>query len=354
MNRPVRRFSIMRRGTVLVVIGMTFILSMGSGLAAPQTSAETPLPLKIGYQSSSADNWLLFTARDLKFFETVGVAPEYIPFDAGPPMVEAAKSNIIDVALVKTIPFMSGLSQGVDWVMIGIYSEGAYSESLVTRKDSGIDTPAELRGKRIGYYKGASSHYGLVMIMRQYGIRRDEVNLVHMLPEEQLAAFKKNDIDAAMVWEPWIQRMVHEANGKVIATEGDLGIYTNVSTISVRREWLRDNRETAVRFLRTLIMAYHVLQKDHSVAVHAEAKELAIDQDWVEEMYRDAPPPQIHMWTDPRYLYSLVKGARFHRRLEYLAKFLFAEKVFPKELEVHDVLDASVVTEALNASERAR
>ena len=96
----------------------------------------------------------MFAARDLKLFEKVGLAPEYIPFDAGPPMIAAAKSKSIDVAIVKTMPFLNGLSQGVDWVMIGIYSEGAYSEGLLARKDSGIDTPGDLKGKRIGYYKG--------------------------------------------------------------------------------------------------------------------------------------------------------------------------------------------------------
>ena len=342
----------MRRRTVLVVIGMTFILSMGSGLAAPQTLAETPLPLKIGYQSTSADDWLLFATRDLKLFETVGLAPEYIPFEAGPSMIEAAKSKSTDVAIVKTIPFMSGLSQGVDWVMIGIYSEGAYSESRVTRKDSGIDTPADLKGKRIAHYKGSSSHYGLAMILRQYGIPRDHVNLLHMPPDEQLAALTNNDIDATIVWEPWIQRMVHEANARVIATEGDLSIYTNVASISVRREWLRDNRETAVRFLRALIMAYDALQKDHSAAVRAVAEEMGIEQEWAEQIYRDAPPPRIHLWADPRYPYSLVKGAAFHRRLGYLAKFMFDEKVFPKEVETNEVLNASVVTEALRTPKR--
>ena len=38
-----------------------------------------------------------------------------------------------------------GLSQGVDWVMIGINPDGAYSEGLVARKDSGIDE--KKRGK---------------------------------------------------------------------------------------------------------------------------------------------------------------------------------------------------------------
>src|SRR5262245_19418006 len=103
----------MRRGMIRVVIGMTSVLSMGSGLNAPQTLAETLLPLKIGYQSTSADDWLLFGARDLKLFERAGLAPEYIPFDAGPPMIAAATSKNIDVAIVKTAPFLSGLSQGV-------------------------------------------------------------------------------------------------------------------------------------------------------------------------------------------------------------------------------------------------
>ena len=344
----------MRRSTVLVVLGMTFVLSMGSGLAAPQALAETPLPLKIGYQSSSADDWLLFAARDLKLFESVGLAPEYTAFDAGPSMIAAAKSKSIDVALVKTVPFLDGLSQGVDWVMIGIYSEGAYSESLLTRRGNGIDTPSDLKGKRIGYYKESSAHYGVVMILRQFGISRDQVNLVHMLPTEQVVALANNEIDAAMVWEPWIQIMLHEANARVIATEGDLGIYTNAATISVRREWLQDNRETAVRLLRALIMAYDALQKDRSLAVRAVAAEMKIKQEWIEQIYRDAPPSHIHLWADPRYLYSLVKGAAFHRRLGYLAKFMLDEKVFSREVETNDVLDVSVVTEALRTSKQGQ
>lgn len=341
-----------RSGTVLVVIGMTVVLFLGTGLVAHQAWADSPLPLRLGYQSSSADNWLLFTARDLKLFDGVGVALEFVPFDAGPPMIEATKGKAIDMAIVKAMPFLIGLSEGADWVMIGIHSEGAYSEGLVARKDSGILTPGDLGGKRIGYYKHSSAHYGLAMLLRQYGISRDQVHLVNLSPPEQLAALANNEIDAAMVWEPWIQRMVHDTNARAIATEGDLGIYTNVAGIAVRREWLRHNRETAVRFLRALIMAYDALEKDHSVAVHEMAREIGVEEEWVEQIYRDAPPPQLHLWADSRYAYSLVRGAAFHRRLGYLAKFLFDEQLLPRQVPTLDVLDASVIVEALMTSKR--
>lgn len=33
----------------------------------------------------------------------------------------------------------------------------------------------------------------------------------------------KKDVDAAATWEPWIQKMVHDENAKIIATEDNLG-----------------------------------------------------------------------------------------------------------------------------------
>jgi ABC-type nitrate/sulfonate/bicarbonate transport system substrate-binding protein len=159
-------------------------------------------------------------------------------------------------------------------------------------------------------------------------------------------------LEAAMVWEPWIQRMVHEANGRLIAIEGDIGIYTNVAGISVQRQWLLENRETAVRFLQALILAYDALQKNHTVAIRAVVEETGTKREWVEQIYRDAPPPNIHLWADRRYLYSLAKGAVFHRRLGYVARFMFHENVFPKEVDTEDVLDPSVIVEALKTIKR--
>jgi hypothetical protein len=72
------------------------------------------------------------------------------------------------------------------------------------------------------------------------------------------------------------------------------------------------------------------------------------------KIYQDAPPPKIYLWTDPRYRYSLVKGAAFHRRLGYLSSFLFDEKVISQKVDVRDILDVSVITEALKTSKRGQ
>ena len=327
------------------VIGIMLLLLAGSAFTPPRALAESPLPIKIGYQTVA--DWLLFVARDQKLLEKSGLAPTYVKFVAGEPMIEAARTGSIDVASVGSVPFLIGLSQGLDWVMIGINPEGAYSEGLVVGKDSGINTLADLVGKNVGVFNGSTAHYGLAMTLRQHGIRRDHVTSLHMSPAEQLAALASKKIDAAMVWEPWMQRMVHEANGRILETEGDLGIYTNVVGYNVRRDWLRDNRETAVRFLKALLMAHDVVQKDPKAAIRVVAREMDIKDVWAEAIYHDAPPPRISEWANPRYPYSLVKASPLHRRLGYLAQFLFEVKYISNELDISDALDASVIAEAL-------
>jgi len=339
-----RRLPLSGRVVRLAII-MTLAVSVSPAPSAPRAGAESPLPIRIGYQATP--DWLLLVARDLGLFEKAGLAPTYLKFDAGPGMIGAAQSGSIDVASLGSVPFLIGLSQGLQWVLIGINPEGAYTEGLVARKDSGISTPADLRGKRIGFSAGSTAHHGIVVLLRQHGLRPDQVTLLPLSPAEQLAALAKKEIDAAMVWEPWMQRMVHEANGRIIATEGDSGIYTNVDGYVVRRDWLRDNRETAVRYLRALLMAYEILEKDRQVAVRALAREAEIKDAWAESIYDAAPPPKIYEWANPRYSYSLVKGSALYRRLGYLAMFLRDEGLISKSVEMGDAMDASVITEAV-------
>jgi aliphatic sulfonates family ABC transporter substrate-binding protein len=335
----------MRRITVLMVVGMTVVLFAGGTFTAPRALAQRSLPITIGYQETP--DWLLFVARDLKLFEKAGLAPTYVKFVGGPPMIAAMQNGSLDLASVGSVAFLIGLSQGLDWVMIGINPEGAYSQGVVARKDSGIHTPTDLKGKRIGMLKGSTAHIGLMMILRQHGIRPDQVTLVDMSPEEQLLALENKKIDAAMVWEPWMQRMVHGAGGRIVSTEGNVGIYTNVDGYTVRRQWLRDNRETALRFLRALIMANDIVQKDPKIAIHLWAGEMGIKEAWAEAIYEDVPPPLINQWANPRYTYSLVKGSPLDRRLGFLATFLLKEKLISEPADVDDIMDASLISEAL-------
>ena len=154
MKRPARPPHPMRRQVVLKGVGLLAAgLAGGAGSAAAQGR-----PMVIGYQEQP--DWLLFVARDLGFFEKAGLSPAFVKFDSGPPMIEAARNGTIDLASVGSVAFLIGLSQGLDWTMIGINPEGAYGQGLVVHRDSDIRTPTDLKGKRIGLVVGATAQFG--------------------------------------------------------------------------------------------------------------------------------------------------------------------------------------------------
>ena len=333
----------MLRARFLTVAAAGLALFAGNAVAPPPATAQG-LPVAIGIQDSP--DWLLHVARDLKLFEKVGLTPTFVRFPGGPPMIEAVQSGSLDIASVGSVTFLMGLARGLDWKIIGINPEGAYSQGIVVRRDSGIAGHTDLKGKRIGVFHGSMAEYGMMMILRAHGITRNQVTIEYMTPEEQVAALQSRRIDAAAMREPWLQRVVHSQNARVIAREGDVGIYTNVDTYSVRRDWLTTHRPTAVRFLQALLMASDVIEKDPQVAVRLFAAEMHLKRAWVETIFENVPPPLIHQWANPRYTYSLTKNGPFQRRLSYLGHYLLDEGLIKQPVDVSDAMDVSLIVEA--------
>jgi aliphatic sulfonates family ABC transporter substrate-binding protein len=327
----------MRRRFLLGGVGL---LAGGARPAAAQGR-----PIVIGYQEQP--DWLFYVARDLKLFEKAGLSPTFVRFDAGPPMVEALRDGTLDLGCVGSVAFLIGLSRGLDLTMIGINPEGAYAQGLVVRRESDIRTPTDLRGKRVGVFQGATAQFGFLMMLRQHGIRLDQVTMVHMTPAAQVQALEARQIDAAMVWEPWMHRMIRTADGRIVETEGNIGIYTNVDCYTVRRDWLNANRDTALRFLRALVAANDLVSRDHKVAYRAWAREVGLTNASVEAIYDVVPPPLIYEWTNPRYTYSLVKGGPLYQRLGFLAGFLRRHGIISGPVELDDAMDMSLIAEVL-------
>jgi ABC-type nitrate/sulfonate/bicarbonate transport system substrate-binding protein len=334
----------MRRAWILNVIGLTVVLLAG-GLPAAEQAAAQGRSIVIGYQETP--DWLLFVARDLRLFEKAGLSPTFVKFEASPPMIEAIRHGSLDLASVGSVAFLKGLSQGLDWAMIGINPEGAYSQGLVARRDGPIKTPTNLKGKRIGVFTGATAQFGLAMMLRQHGIRPDQVTVIHMSPEQQVEAMRTGKIDAAMVWEPWMQRMIHSANGRIVETEGNLGIYTNVDCYSARRDWIASHKDTALRFLRALMMAGDIVHKQPKLAHDIWARELGLKGAWAEAIFESVPPPLIHEWSNPRYTYSLVKGGPLYQRLDFLAHYMLREGFIGEPVDLNTSMDPSLIAELL-------
>ena len=319
-------------------------------LAAPSAQAKdsAPLPITVGLQTDP--DWLTIAAQKFHIFEKAGLKPNYIKFAAGAPMMAAAQSGSIDVAVPGLVPFLAGVGAGIPWVAIGIDTEGPQGEGFVARDGSGIHTLADLKGKKIGYFRASTAHYGLFVALQQNHILPDQVTLLSLAPVQQVAAMRAGQIDAAEVWEPWMHTMVADANGKVIATEANLGINTAAAVYAVRREWLATHREAAKRFLQAIVMAEAAVAKDPQPIIKQFAADTGITPAWSADIFKEAPPSDPRRWTEPNNgRLSMAKGASLQKSLNALAVFLYDQKLVQQPIDASNVIDASVITDVLKA-----
>jgi aliphatic sulfonates family ABC transporter substrate-binding protein len=336
-----------RRRAVVLTLTVVLVLTclVVPPAVRPSSAQSAPLPIKIGYQAVAS--WLLFGARSLKLYEKAGLNATFIKFTAGAPQIAAAQSQSIDVAMVGTVPFLAGVAQGVDWVYIGVDNEYPRAVGFVARKDAGVEKLADLSGKTIGFFRGSTSHYAVLTVLKRQNIPTSQVKLIALEPAQQVAAMMNKQIDVAATWEPWMQKMVHQADGKILAREADLGVYTGLGVWAVRSSWLKANTETARRYIRALVMAYDALEKDPTPAINAVTQEMGIADDWTRAIFKESGLPAIYKQADPTYRYSAAKDSPLQASLADLAKFLFEEKVLQKQVDTSGLVDGSIMAEVL-------
>lgn len=163
---------------------------------------------------------------DQEFFSHDGITVEPRVFDSGPQAVESLFANSIDLAYVGPGPAVNGFLKSKSDVLIlsGAASGGS---SFIVQADSGIETAADLHGKVVAAPQIANTQdVSMRTWLADNGLKTAHhggtVLTLNVANPEIYTLFKKGDIDAAWVPEPWATMMVKELDGKRLFFEEDL------------------------------------------------------------------------------------------------------------------------------------
>ena len=125
-------------------------------------------------------------------------------FQFGPPLVEAAGADKIDLAWVGSTPPIFGAAAGSDFKIIAAVKErDAQENSILVPEGSPIRRVEDLKGKKVAVPKGSSAHGLLLNALRRAGLSASDITPVFLPPADGLAAFSRGSVDAWTVWDPF-------------------------------------------------------------------------------------------------------------------------------------------------------
>jgi taurine transport system substrate-binding protein len=242
------------------------------------SSSNVPKEIRLGYQVSP-NGELLAKALGLLEKKYPHIKINWIKFDSGRDVNNAMASGSIDFGLVGTPPGSIGIANGLPYKVYYLHDIIGESEALVVKEDSGIKSLKDLKGKKIATTFSSTSHFSLLGALKEAKItsEKDRITLLDMQPPDIYAAWKRDDIDGAYIWQPTQTKLINEG-GRVIVTSNDLskkGIVTGEFGI-VNKEFARKYPEIVKGYISVLDKAVHYYRNKPKEASQVLSKELGL------------------------------------------------------------------------------
>ena len=270
------------------IIGVLILLWLAAFYGAqPNMGHHAGLPVRLGYFPNLTHAPALIGISRGDFQRELGATADLkaTAFNAGPEAMEALLANAIDVSYVGPGPAINTYlkSHGKVLRVIGGACDGG--AALVAREGSNIRSIRDLDGRRVAVPQlGGTQDISLRHFLAGQNLQTlDKGGSVEVLPiksPDTLALMKRGEIDAAWMPEPWVTRLIHESNAKLVIDERDLWPARHFPTtvLVARTDFLKAHPEQIAAILRAHSAAVKFLSSDVNAAqtaVNAELKRLS-------------------------------------------------------------------------------
>lgn len=263
--------------------------------------------IRVAWQPTSQTVAYLY-ARASGVFRDAGLEIEHFRFSAGPPMFAAVRSESVDVLFIAETGATVLLSQEIPAKVVSFAADYGGAMALIAGKDSGINKVSDLRGKKVAIVRGSAAHFTLGALLRQEGMTFDDVQLMSVDITNLIPAFVNGDVQAALYWEPWMNRLV-QSGGRVVVTNRQAQ-QPSATMWLARTKWIEQNASSLTAFLRAMDSVVSDIGQTPGKVAATVSQELGIDAVTLAKILEQGVYyPTIRESLDPSYTYSIAPSA---------------------------------------------
>lgn len=263
------------RSTALVVVLLAALgVTLWLLVAAWTGNSEDPIPVHIAV-SRGPFSASLVVAHDKGYFADEGLAVTLDAHASGRQALQSLQGPGLRLATASDTGVGSAIVAGEPLTVVGVVASIVDLVVVAYRVDHGIASPQDLVGRRVGLMPGTTSEYFFDVMLDLHDIERESMTVVHLpidaLPEALLAG----EVDAAVLWSPYYDRVRELGPGK-IGIFGNEGLY-HWSFLLTAKQGDQATSAVADRVLRALIRAGSDIGREPQAHADAVARWLDMD-----------------------------------------------------------------------------
>lgn len=279
----------MRRPIALVPSSwlMIFSFSLALCLAVPacQQKAKPPVEKVTIAVSTLPHASLHYVAYAKNYFADEGLDITFRKYPYGKPAFDAMISGESDFAASAETPVMFATMKGAEILIVAQTMSSVKDIAIVARRKSGIGSPSDLKGKKIGFPAGTSAEYFLDVFLTVHAIPVETVKTVPMKPDDMDDALKTGRVDAVAIWNPYLSIFVKQY-GKDVALFFDETIYVETHLVTGKKAFVSAHPETVKKILRALLKAEDFVRKNQAESIDIVVEGIKADKEALKDYWQ--------------------------------------------------------------------
>jgi ABC-type nitrate/sulfonate/bicarbonate transport system substrate-binding protein len=240
-----------RGAQVLLVLGML----LWSGSAAAQTKMTIATGVDPVFSA-------YYVAQQAGLFKKHGLDVRINTGPSGSAMVSFLVNGQIESAFGSEIAGVSNHNLDPNVVVVAQATRLVRWIAIVGRN---IDSLDQLKGKKVGIARGSGGEVFWLAMLDKLKLNAADYTVVNVEAPEMVAALERGNIDAYAVWEPWVTRGLSAVKNTKVLRDQE-GILEQGVYIYMNKGWIQKNPAPAEAFIRALVDATDIINKDRTRA----------------------------------------------------------------------------------------
>ncbi|OAI09906.1 hypothetical protein A1359_18185 [Methylomonas lenta] len=214
---------------------------------------------------------LIYIAEHEGYFREAGLDVTLQQHSSGRDAIAAVVAGNADVGTPFETPVIINIQNQVPIRVLSSLALTKEYTQIVARKDSGIEKPEDLKGKRIGTSLNSSADYLLAVVLANAGIAPNQIERVILSPKEAVESVIQGRVDAIAAWSPHTQNAIRIL-GADAATVFTSPVYMEFITLSTVEQVINTRPEALKKLLTALLRAeaFTQNQPEHALQIIIE------------------------------------------------------------------------------------
>ena len=327
MNAPMSRRSFVRLGgiSLLAALAASGAAGCASKPSLAATSTGLPRGITIGTQQIPNDEEIAKAQGLLE--KLLGCPVTLTQFKSGRDVNNALVANSIDMGELGSAPASLSIANRVPVRVIWIHQVLGDIEALAVKKDAGIRSVEDLKGKRVATPFASTAHYSLMRCLGQHKMGTSDITLLDMQPADIYAAWARGDIDAAYAWQPVLGKLLAEGGEMLLSSEdmAKTGVVTSNVEL-VRSEFAERYPQVVAAYVGAMDAAVKAYYDQPQQSYASVGKAIGVGTAAAKVQMVGASWMRAKDQTDARYLGDGTQVGKLADYLEDCAKFMVTQQ----------------------------